>query len=410
MADAGLAIKSFAIFKETLNERNGRMRKLGKDVDPLAENLEIYLNQVTDGQFVNFRQQQSDEATYSVLEISTADVNVQTHLPSPRPNSTNTSATVSRVMDLLKGQTSLPIAHQIELWLRVSTSLRKTSVMIDPLKVLFRLILRKASGIHVFTLLAVGHFYFDLEKFQEALEVYTAAFRKMNHLDVPLKFMIHYQIGCCYEKLCLDTEALRSYERAFFGQEIHLGRRHSDTLNTLTWMIAINSWMYQHTEVLRLSDKICTEQEFVPELDLGNNLRLHITRRSAYDQLGNHERAAHVEKSLQATLKLCRELCSNDDRIPPHLYRDMGNAYYWLGEYDRALESFQQQFEEFEKSKGSKLSSKLHMEYKIASTYVQLGRYCEARELYEMVHAKQQNLLGPNHREVRWTKIELDAL
>lgn len=407
MAEAGLETKFFAIFKETLKERNSQTRKLGKDVGPLTEHLEISLNQATDGLF---GQKQGNEATDSILESTTAGPNLQNTFRKPRPSLNAASATVSRLTDLLKSQNSLSIAHQIELWLKLLTSLHKTSVMIDPLKVLFRLILSKASGIHVFTLEAIGDFYSNLDKFQEALEVYTAASRKMDHLDVPLKFMLHYKIGYCYEQLCLDTEALRSYEKALSGQETHLGRRHSDTLRTLIGMIAIYEWMDQGTEVLRLSDRICTQQEFVSELDLGGNLLLHLTRGSAYRRLGNHERTAHVEKSLRATLKLCGEVCRNDDRIPPYLYKEMGYAYRRLGENDRALESFQLQIDAYNRSKKSKLSDELHIQFQIASTYVDLGRYYEARQLFEMVHAKRQILLGPNHRAVRRTKIRLDAL
>ena len=409
MADAGLGERFFAIFHETLKERNDEMRKKGKGVDPLKDNLEIFLKQVTDEQFGALSQNQINEATDSVPEPGKA-CPLQNISPSVRPSSNDASATVSRITDLLKGETSLPIAHQIEIWLRLTTALHKTSVMIDPLKVLFRLILRKASGIHVFALLAVGNFYSNLEKVQEALEIYSAASRKMNHLEVPLKFKIHYLMGNCYNRISLDAEALRSYETAYSGQVIHLGRRHSDTLKSLYMMIVINSRMYQDTELLRLSDKICMEQEFVPELEVSRNLDLHTLRGSAYRRMGIHERAAQVEESLQATLKRCRESYSNDDGIPPHLCGKIGGAYYFIGEYDRALEFFQREFEADKKAKGPNHRSTLFAQYKIASACEGLGRYHEAKDLLEMVYAKQQSLLGPNHREVRWTKNRLDAL
>lgn len=68
-------------------------------------------------------------------------------------------------------------------------------------------------------------------------------------------------------------------------------------------MLHLNHWMSQHTEVVRLSDRICVEQEFVPELDLADYLLTHRLRYFAYRQMGNHDRAARVEKSLQATRK-----------------------------------------------------------------------------------------------------------
>ena len=410
MADAGLDKKFLAIFEETLKERTDQMRKAGKNDDPLTEHLEMYVNQATDGQLGNFSQQQSDEATGLNLESSTADPYPQTRFSTLRPSSNDPSATFSRVMDLLKGQVSLPITHQVELWLRLSTSLRKTRVLIDPLKLVFQLILSKASGIHVFTLLAIGGFYQKLGKFQEALAIYTVASRKMDSLDVPLKFRIYKCMGDCYCDLDLDMEALRSYEKAFSGQEIHLGRRHHDTLLTLSNLILANERMSQYTEVLRLSDKICMEQEFVPELNLGDNLRLHSQRYSAYRIGGNHDRAAHMKKTIQATLELYRESYSNDHVITPHLLERSGEAYSALHEYNTALESFQLAFEAYKNLKGLNSRDTLFNQYKIASTYVRLGRFHEAVELFEMVLAKQQSVLGPNHREIRWTKEELDDL
>ena len=94
-------------------------------------------------------------------------------------------------MDLLKGQIPSPVGHQIESCLRLATCLRKTRVLIDPLKVLFQLILRKASIVPMCVLMLIGEFNKECDKFQEALEVYTAASEKLNHLDVPLKFRIY---------------------------------------------------------------------------------------------------------------------------------------------------------------------------------------------------------------------------
>lgn len=410
LVDADLDKTFFGIFGKTLKRRNDQTRKAGKDVDPIRQNLELYFKQVTDEQSGSFSQNRSNEAVYPISESGTARPDLQIWSANSRSTPDDPSATVSRITDLLKGQTSLHIAHQIELWLRLSTALRKTSVMIDPLKVLFRLILRKASGVHVFALLAIGDFYKKLGKFQEALEVYSASSRKMNHLDVPLKFMIHYQMGECYKELCLDVEALKSYETALIGQEIHLGRRHSDTLDTLYNMLTLNDWMDRYAEVVKLSDKICMEHEFVPELGLSRNLDLHGRRRFAHRRMGNHERAAQVEKTLQATLKKCHESHRNDDAMPSGLCKHVGEAYSQLGEDDKALEIFQLTLEKYQKSKGSNLRDTLYVQYKIADVWTDLGRYHEAKGLLEAVHAKQQNLLGPNHREVQWTKNSLDTL
>lgn len=232
----------------------------------------------------------------------------------------------------------------------------------------------------------------------------------MNHLNVPLRFEIYGRVGNCYAKLGSYMEALTSYEKAFSGQEILLGGRHYDTLCSLKWMISMNHGMDQKAKVLRLSDKMCMEQEFVPEMSLSDNLLIHSLRYSAYGRIGDHDSKAHMEKPLRSILKICRELYSNDDGIPPSLLFQRGHAHYLLGEYDTALESFRLELKAYEKDKKSRTFDVLSTQHLIALTYEQLGRYHEARELYETVHANEQSILGSDHRYTRNTKRDLDAL
>ena len=405
MADAGLDKRFLAIFEETLKRRTDQIRKAGNYNDPLTEYLEMHLNEATDGQFGTSAQKQSNDA-----ESSMASQHLQTRISSSKRSSNDSSATVSRIMDLLKGQASLTVAHQIELCLRLSTSLRNTHVLIDPLKTLFRLILRKASGIPVFALMLIGDFYWKLEKFQEALEVYTAASKNLNHLNVPLKSLIHSNMGYCYEKLGLYTEALRSHEKAYSGREILLGRMHHETLESLIMMIRMNGQMRQYTEVLRLSDQICKEHEFVPELNLVGNLILQCWRYLAYRHMGDEDKKVQLKETLRETLKICRESCRNDNDMGRDLLLFGGHAYYILGEYDTALESFQSSLKAIKNSKGSDSINISTTEAWIARTYKALERYHEAKELFETVLEKRQRVLGPDHPMTRETKSVLDTL
>ena len=452
MVDAGLDNRLLAVFEGTLEKWTGQMRQAGDYDDPLTEYLKMYCSENTDRQSGAFIQERSSGATNSILNSSTAEQHLQTLTTNSGQSSDSSSATVSRVMDLLKGQTPLSVAHQIELCLRLSTSLRKTHVLIDPLKVLFRLILRKASCISVFALMLIGDFYKKLEKFQEALEVYNAAAKKMNHLDVPLKFRIYDDMGDCYYNLDSHMEALRSYEKASSGYEILLGVRHRDTLRTLQGigncyydlflymdalrsyektflryeslygtrhyrtlqilklMIATNARLDRYTEVIRLSDKLCMEQDLIPGLDLNENLYIHRLRHNAYCHIGDHDRKAAMEKHLRATLKFIGGSCDNHNVISPHVLFERGCAHYTLGEYDMALEFFELTLKASERSQCSRFTNVSRAQFRIASTHEALGRYHEAKELYEKLYAKQHSILGPDHPETRDTKRCLDNL
>ena len=414
MADAGLDMRFDAIFENSLKkELTSQTQNSGGNDNPRTEQWKMFLDLVKDEEFQSYSQKQSNEATDSVLEPSALSLNHQARSANSRPSAENPSAAVSRIMDLLNGHTPLPIAHQIEIFLRLRSSLRKARVLIDPLKVLFQLILRKAPGIPVYALMAIGGFYEELEKFQEALEVYTAASKKMDHLDVPLKFTIHKLIGNCYFKLRLNMEALRFYEKAFSGQEILLGKRHYVTLRSLEMMIFTNYHLYQYTEVLRLYDRLCMGQDFVSELDIIDNLHLQVVSHVTYHNVGDHEKVAQMKKCLQATLKRYNEPCNRDNSKTPYNRWVIGRAYYEIGDYDTALKSLQLALEGYKKANGPNLSDHkmtLHTQHWIASTYRELGRHYEAKELYTMVYAESQRALGPHDCETQWTKIALDSL
>ncbi len=341
MADVGLDMRFFAIFENSLTMKlTSQMQDSGKNDDPRTEQWKMFLDLAKDGEFGTFSQKRTDEATDSILEPSTAGVDLQARLSNSRPSLQNPSATVSRIMDLLNGQTSLPIAHQIEILLRLQSSLRKTRVLIDPLKILFQLILRKASSIPIYALMAIGEFYEKLEKFEEALEVYTAASRKIDHLNVPLKFRIHRFMGDCYDELGMDMEALRSYEKAVSGQEVLLGERHYNTIDTLKMMIFINLDLEQYTEVIRLYDRMRMGQDFAPEFDTLTNLLIQIIGSNTYSNGGDHAKAAHIRKCLKATLERYNESYSKDNGKTLYDRYLVGCAYHEIGDYNMALKSF----------------------------------------------------------------------
>ena len=536
LVNTGLDNRLLTIFGGTLKKWTDQTKQAGRYDDPLLEHVELYISEATNRQSEAFGPERGNEVANSVLDPATADQGVQIPNTDLGQSSNYSSATISRVMDLLKGHTPLSVSHQIELCLRLSTSLRKTRMLIDPLKVLFRLILRKASCVPVYALLLIGGFYFQLEKFQEALEVFDAASKKMIHLDVPLRFRIFEYMACSYNRLksyvdalrlhekafsgyesllgirhldtlrtlrnigtnysnlssytealrsyekafsgyeylvgrrhlntlrtlrdigttysniysytealrsyekafsgykivhgtrhldtirtlqniaycyfqqCSFSEALRSYEDVFSGYEILLGTRHLDTLKVLIKMIHTNEQMSQHTEVIRLTNKICMDHGPVPELDLADNLFIRRMGHRAYCQIGDHDRKAAMERCLRGTLERFHSSYSNHNGIPVDFWYKCGCANHSLGEYETALESFELALKAYERSERTKSLVILNTQRWIARTYEKLGRHHEARVLYETVLAKEHSILGPDHPFTRDTKRYLENL
>lgn len=410
MADASPNMSFLTIFEKNLKEMTSQMRNSGKKDDPCTETWEMVLDLAENEDIEFYRQSQSNEASESVLEPSLAGLDLQAGFSDSRPNSKDPSTAITRMMNLLKGQTSFPFAHQMEIVLRLQSVLSKTRALIDPLKVLFQLVLKKASSIPVYALVAIGEFYEKLEKFQEALEVYNIASKKIDHLDIPLKFTILSQMGYCHLELGLDMEALRCYEKAFFGQEILLGKRHHSTLWCLKQMIFSNFLLRRDTEVLKLCDKMYMGQDSVPELDFEQNLEVQRHRFEAYRFVGDHDKAVHMKHRMQATLKLYHEFHSKDYGKAPHDLQQIGYAHDVLGDYQTALEVFQLASDAYSKANGPSHYWTLHSQYWIATMYTRLGRYQEAKELLELTDARQQRVLRPNHWNIQWTKEALEEL
>ena len=409
MVDAGLDKRLLALFEGTVKKWTDKMRQAGRYDDPLIEHLEAYLSETKNRKSGAFSEEGSDETAIPLLDSDPAGQHLQTLTTNSVQSSNNSSATVRRAMDLLKCQTPLSVAHQIELCLRL-TSLRKLRMPIDSLKILFQLILRKASRIPVYGLMLIGGFYYKLEKFQEALEIYDAASKKMIHLDVPLRFRIHECMGYCYYKLQSESEALEYYERAFLGYERLLGTSHRDTLEVLVWMIHTNGKMYQHTEVIRLTNRIYMEHGSVPGLNLADNLFVHRMRRRAYCQIGDHDGDAAMEICLRGALEKVHQSYRNHYDMPTDVLYECGCVHHSLGEYETALEFLEPALKTYEGSKEKRSLDFLNTRWCIAKSYEKLGRHQEARVRYETLLAKEQSVLGPDHPNTRDTKRCLENL
>ena len=180
-------------------------------------------------------------------------------------------------------------------------------------------------------------------------------------------------------------------------------------------MIDINNRMCQYTEVVSLTNKIHMEDGWVTELNVADNLFVHRMRHRAYRQMSDCDGEAAMEIFLRGTLEKVHQSYSNHDGM---LINDMstdvlyeyGRVNHTLGEYVTALKSFELALKAYERSKKTNFLDCFTIQYWTATTYETLGRYHEARVLYETLLAKEQSILGPDHRLTRSTTNSLDYL
>lgn len=454
MSDTGLDLKFFAIFEKKVVGLTSQLRQSdARDHRDLKEQLDLLLDLATYGPFRPTAQVQDLEAVHPIPEPSTADLDLRNPPARSTSITQGSSATVSRLMDLLKNHDLRSTAHQVELFLRLQSFLRKTHILVDPLKSLFQLILRKSSSIPVYALLAIGKFYWNLDKFQEALDIFTAASRKIDHLNIRLKFETHFDMGDCLNQLDKFEEAIRFYEKAYSGfnrlrggqhrdtlntlkamaqaywnqglfeealrsyekvysenDRLH-GRRHIDTLDCLDSMIHLNHNLGRSAEALRLCETIYNGQDSIPELDVSRNVYLQVRRSQVYRSLRMYDASPYMEHCLRATLKEFQDSRKEGETETCHDTYAIGLLFYHL-EYadDLALELFQRAYEACEKLHGPNDKLTILDQVWIARTYDSLGQYTDAKRVWEIVYEKQRSVYGLDHPEIQWTKSELDEL
>ena len=383
MVDAGLDKRLLTLFEGTLKRWTDQMRQAGRGDDPLIEHLEVYLSEAKDRQSGALSKEGSHEIAISLLDPDTAGQHLQTLTTNSGQSSNDPSATISRVRDLVKGQTPLSVSHQVELCLRLSTSLRKLRMPIDPLQVLFQLILRKASCIPVYALLLIGDFYYKLEKFQEALEVYDAASQKMINLDILLRYRIYEAMGGCYYGLKSDVNSVKFYKKAFSGYETLLGIRHLDTLGTLYNIGLGCSNLGSYTEALRSYEKAFSSYKIVRGSSNLDTLQTLERMAHCYYQQGSYVKALRSYEEVSSGYEI---ILGTKHLDTLQVLEAIGKCYYAQGSELDALRSFEQVFSDYEALLGAKHPDTFKVMMRMIDINHQMCQDTEVIRLTNKVH------------------------
>ena len=272
-----------------------QIRFRGKE-DPQVERWQMFLNLAKDGEFDKLRGISEAAAPAIDAKDEESRPELGPHLQSSEmPCSEDHSKSVSQVIKLLDSHSILTGRRQIDFILRLGSSLRNIRGMIDPLKVLFRLILEKASSMPVYVLMVVGHFYHDIDKYAEALEVYLAAAKKIDHLDVPVKYFLFHRIGVCYERLKQGQKAVSYIEVAYNGRKKLFGERHRDTLWSLYWLTYLKYWFEadysrEPRVALKIYNCMFSGLEMIPRMAASQHLGIYYERGVCYHDLGQYNK------------------------------------------------------------------------------------------------------------------------
>ena len=400
--DAGLYEQFSTIFTNTLKTARHRIRVQEKGDNIYTRHMELLLDIIKDSRIEDRDQIQNNRAEAPIPEPTTASLGFRIHCSETRPKDTHD--TISRICDLVRDGNSWTIAHQIEVFLKLQHSLSKLTHLTDPLKLLFQLLLKKAASIPVYALVAIGNFYRTHEKHSEALQVFMAASKKVDHMDTLLKYQILRLTGLCYEELCLYANASKAYEDSYRGKESLLGERHHETLRCLLSVTRMRYCVNLYADVIGLSEKLSMGQDYVPELSIRENLILVRYRSLSYGFIGDFDKQESTKTHLGKILeKFCNSVGKGEKRKASDAFL-IGRSCDGLGDHSKALDCFQFALESHQKSRGLNHISTLNTQSWMARELRHLGRIDEARELYETGYATQCSALGAGHCLTQLTK------
>ncbi|KAK5993028.1 Vegetative incompatibility HET-E-1-like protein [Cladobotryum mycophilum] len=219
-------------FKQQLEKR----RNLFGDEDWRTRQSQFLVNAFSDDDEAsknakgsNNEEECDNDATPNLPEHSHED-----NLEKKRAVFPPTPASTSEMIKLLAENQILPKHKYTELFLvLMSTSLGTLKRWIDPLELLFQMIIQKASTIPILFLYLIGNFYYGQDKFQKALEVYEASLAKMGTEDTRTKLLLWNDIGNCYFKLKMYEDAVNAHKKAALGRRELLGPEHEDTADSV---------------------------------------------------------------------------------------------------------------------------------------------------------------------------------
>ncbi|KAF7503591.1 hypothetical protein GJ744_003574 [Endocarpon pusillum] len=305
-----------------------------------------------------------------------------------------TSTEASQFMALLNHATTLPLQRQLDWLLRLQCQLHRAKVLTDPLKLLLRIILQKASSVSVNVLWAIGRFYERLGKYNEALEVYHAALAKLENREVPIKFQIIYCVGIIHWKLQSYDMALEFFQKTLIGEERLLGTDHINTLYSIEWIGNTYNSQQQFSEALEWYQKTLIGKERLLGTDHKDTFVTIYMIGVVYHGLEQYDNAL---KWFQKALIGEERLLGTDHINTLYSMEWIGRTYYSQQQFSEALEWYQKTLIGKERLLGADHINTLSSMEWIGRTYYSQQQFSEALEWYQKTLIGKERLLGADH-------------
>jgi len=327
------------------------------------------------------QQSHSNSNNPAVLELS--------HLP---PSTTLQG--LVQIFDGLDDHSMLPLRRQADILLRLQSHLLKVKILTDPLKLLFRIILQKASSIHLYGLLAIADFYQRVDKLDEALEVYNAALSKVESQEVSNKVAILGLIGNILNQQQKYEEAEAVIRRALKEGEMVYGREHKRTLTVayrLAWILYEQDKFAEAEDLYRWAlvrrEKVLGA-EHVDTLNSVNNLACALYMQHKFAEAEDLLRRALVGREKVLGAEHANTLTS---------VNNLALALYEQVKFVEAEDLHRRAMVRREKVLGAEHAHTLNSVNNLALALYEQDKFVEAEDLHRRALVGRKKVLGAEH-------------
>jgi tetratricopeptide (TPR) repeat protein len=324
----------------------------------------------------------------------------QDHVPETGSQALQATSTklpnLANFISALRDNSKLPPFRYLDMLLKLSSHVRSLKALIDPLEMIFRIILQKASIIPVFVLLAIGIFYQSVHKLEQALKVFHVALDKVVNQETPIKVLILESIGEILQEQEKYDGAEDMFRRTIEVSERVLGKKHEFTLLSVSSLAAVLDIRGKYEEAEDLCRQVLETRQRVLRKDHKDTLSSAHNLAAVLNNRGKYEEAED----------LCRQALETRQRVLRKDHEDTLSSAHILvivlqnrGKYEEAEDLGRQAVETRQRVLRKDHKDTLSSVHDLATVLYIRGKYEEAEDLYRQVLETRQRVLRKDHKD-----------
>ena len=298
------------------------------------------------------------------------------------------------VLGLLQTTAAISLHQQVDMLITIQSYPQTVKVLTGPLKPLSRTTTSKAAIIPVLVLVAIGEFYFSVNKLDKSLEVAYAALKKLDGQETPMKYSITGKIARILRNQQKYQEAEPFSRQTWLGRRHILGQDHKDTLQAASELCFSLGHLRRYREAEVLGRQTLMDRRKVLGDEHPDTLCSASSLSYYLSELGRHGEAEVLGRQ---TLTARRRVLGDEHPDTLHGANRLSYDLSELGRYGEAEALGRQTLMARRKVLGDEHPDTLLSADNLSCYLSKLGRHEEAEVLGRQTLMARRKVLGDEH-------------